>query len=333
MNANEFANKTALVTGANSGLGYEAAAQLAEAGYGRVILACRTLVKAETAKQSLARRVGSDPFATLEVDVSSIASAQAASEELITRGVPIDALLLNAGMVAGDDMHKSVDGLEMSFASSIIGHHVLTMRLLAAGLLPDSARVVIAGSETARNDMPAMSGFTFYDFALEAPVDFGSTLHEAMTGFARVNRPDLYTGESYYAVTKVMTSWWSAAAARKLGDRLSVYTVSPGSNLSTNAARHSTGIRRFLFTKLMPLIGAPLGMDQPVSEGAKRYLDVLHAHDGEYENGKSYMSKPGRVVGPIEEMRQPHLLDVERQNAAWDVICELTGVGADMPQR
>jgi len=50
--------KSALVTGANSGLGFEAAAQLAEQGYGRVILACRTLEKAETAKQALAARVG-----------------------------------------------------------------------------------------------------------------------------------------------------------------------------------------------------------------------------------------------------------------------------------
>ena len=49
---NQFVDNTALVTGANSGLGFEAAAQLAEAGYGRVILACRTLEKAETARQA-----------------------------------------------------------------------------------------------------------------------------------------------------------------------------------------------------------------------------------------------------------------------------------------
>ena len=51
----QFADKTALVTGANSGLGFEAAAQLAEAGYARVILACRTLAKAEGARRALAR--------------------------------------------------------------------------------------------------------------------------------------------------------------------------------------------------------------------------------------------------------------------------------------
>ena len=161
-----FAGKTALVTGANSGLGFEAAAQLAEAGYGRVILATRTLEKAETAKKALTDRVGSDPFETIVVDVSSVASAQVASDELVRRGNPIDALLLNAGIVAGNEMAKSVDGFELSFAASIIGPHVMTMRLLEAGLLPEGARVVISGSEAARNDLPSMMGMQPYDFAI-----------------------------------------------------------------------------------------------------------------------------------------------------------------------
>ena len=103
---NPFVDKTALVTGANSGLGFEAAAQLAEAGYSRVILACRTLEKAEAAREALAERVGSDPFETIAVDVSSIASAQAASDELVERGTSIDTLLLNAGMVSGEDIEQ-----------------------------------------------------------------------------------------------------------------------------------------------------------------------------------------------------------------------------------
>ena len=82
----QFEGKSVLVTGANSGLGYEASAQLAEAGYSRVILACRTLEKADTARSSLVARVNADPFETLAVDVSSIESANAASErEMLKR--------------------------------------------------------------------------------------------------------------------------------------------------------------------------------------------------------------------------------------------------------
>ncbi|MCI0856584.1 MAG: SDR family NAD(P)-dependent oxidoreductase, partial [Chloroflexi bacterium] len=49
-------NQTALVTGANAGLGFDAAAQLAERGYGHVILACRTIEKAEAARKELVER-------------------------------------------------------------------------------------------------------------------------------------------------------------------------------------------------------------------------------------------------------------------------------------
>lgn len=321
----QFEGKTALVTGANSGLGFEAAAQLAEAGYSRIILACRTLEKAETAKQMLSERVGSDPFESLAIDVSSIASAEAASDELVKRGHPIEALLLNAGMVSGDDMNKSVDGFEVAFASSIIGHHVLTIRLLDAGLLSKGARVVIAGSEAARNDLPAMMGMQLYDFTTDVPEEFGDNLHDAMVLFARGAKPKLFSGSRYYATTKVFTSWWAAAMARKYGERISVFAVSPGSNMATNAARHTTGFKNLLFTKIMPALGPALGMDQPIPLGAKRYVDVLHGSNGNYINGKTYMSKPKKMVGPIEEVKNPHLMDLERQEVAWNVLGELTG--------
>ncbi|MEM8861056.1 MAG: SDR family NAD(P)-dependent oxidoreductase, partial [Chloroflexota bacterium] len=112
-----FETKTALVTGANSGLGFEAAAQLAEAGYGRVILACRNLEKAEAAKIQLSERVGHDRFDTLEIDVSSIASAEMAAAELVNQSKTISTLLLNAGIVSGKEMKKSADGIEMTFAA------------------------------------------------------------------------------------------------------------------------------------------------------------------------------------------------------------------------
>ncbi len=324
---NQFADKTALVTGANSGLGFEAAAQLAEAGYGRVILACRTLEKARTAKHKLAERVGSDPFETLEVDVSSVKSSSAAGAELVKRGAAVDTLLLNAGMISGGVMTKSDDGLEVAFASSIVGHHVMTLRLLDGGLLPARARVVIAGSESANNDLPAMMDMKLYDFATETPEEFGDNLYDAMVSFAKGDRPDKFNETRYYATTKAFTSWWAAAMARRFGDRIDVFTVSPGANLSTNAARHAKGFKKFLFTKVMPLLGPLMGMGQPISVGAKRYLDVLHGAEGEYVNGKTYTSAAQKFVGPLVEMKHPHLLDIERQDTAWNVLADLTGAG------
>ncbi len=320
-----YSNRTALVTGANSGLGFEAAAQLAASGYGRVILACRTLEKAEGARQALVERVGSDPYETVAIDLADIESSNAAAHDLIRRGHRIDALLLNAGLVPGDSMIKTADGLELAFAASIIGHHVLTLRLLEAGLL-DGARVVLAGSEAANNDLPAMMGMSVYGFATEPPSQFGDNLHDAMLTFARGERPEAYDGTRYYSTTKVFSAWWSAAMASRFGDRVSVFTVSPGSNMSTNAARNTTGLKRFLFTKVMPAIGPLIGWDQPVAQGAKRYLDVLSGDSETYINGGTYTSAPQKMIGPLHKVVYPHMLNQERQDAAWAVLGELTHI-------
>ena len=204
---NPYADKTALVTGANSGLGFEAAAQLAEAGFGRVILACRTLDKAAVAKTSLSERAPSTHFDSIAVDLADLSSSKAAADELIRRAIRIDALLLNAGLASGDQMQKSADGLELSFASSIIGHHVIATRLRDAGMFAAGARIVMVGSEAANGNLPAMMGMTLYDFATRAPTAFGDDLRGAMLAFARGERPELFNGTHYYATTKAFSAW------------------------------------------------------------------------------------------------------------------------------
>ena len=76
MNKDEnVVREIALVTGANSGIGFETAYQLASAGYGKVILACRTIEKGEAARKLLVERGSKDVFEALAVDVSEAESA------------------------------------------------------------------------------------------------------------------------------------------------------------------------------------------------------------------------------------------------------------------
>ena len=141
----------------------------------------------------------------------------------------------------------------------------------------------------------------------------------------RREKPELYDGTRYYSTTKAFSAWWSAAMTRRFGAKTTFYTVSPGSNMSTNAARHVTGFKRILFTKVMPAIGPLIGWDQPVHLGAKRYVDVLNDHSGEFKSGKTYTSAPKKMVGPLHEVTVPHLLDTRRQDVAFAVLSELTG--------
>ena len=52
---------------------------------------------------------------------------------------------------------------------------------------------------------------------------------------------------------------------------------------------------------------------------------IAHGIGGPYTNGKTYTSRPKKLIGPLHEMTHPHLLDVERQEAAWTVLNELAG--------
>lgn len=317
-------NHSALVTGANSGLGFEAARQLADLGYGSVVLACRTQDKADEARIALIDATGVDPFSTLVVDVAEITSSNEAAADLVDRGEAFDSVLLNAGMVPSSLAHTS-DGIEMAFAASLIGHHIIAEALIAADLVTDGGVVLLVGSEAANDDMPKAMGMGVYDFVKGEPSSFGSTPPEAMKRFARADADVKYDGNRQYASTKAFSAWWAGAMARRHPGPITFVTVSPGANMGTNAARHVTGPFK-LMIGFMRRFGRFLGMDQPVEKGAGRYIDVLVGNGGRYTNGATYTSRPKRMTGPLTLSAPPHLVDTERQDVALQVLDELSGV-------
>lgn len=329
MTQTDFGHRSALVTGANSGLGFEAARQLADLGYASIVLACRTQEKADAARAELVALTGVDPFSTLVVDVAEITSSRTAAEELVARGVGYDAVLLNAGMVPSA-LDRTSDGIEMAFASSLIGHHIITTALLEAGLVNEGGTVVLVGSEAANDDMPKAMGMSVYDFVRGEPSEFGSTPEQAMVNFARAEGGPAYDGNRQYSSTKAFSAWWSAAMARRHPGSVSFYTVSPGSNLGTNAARHVSGSFK-LMLGAMRLVGRFVGMDQPIEKGAGRYIDVLHGNGGPFRNGATYTSRPKKMTGPLVESVAPHLLVTERQDAALGVIDRLSNQESRTP--
>ncbi|MEM9465165.1 MAG: SDR family NAD(P)-dependent oxidoreductase [Actinomycetota bacterium] len=314
----------ALVTGANSGLGFEAARQLAELGYGSIVLACRTQPKADEARAALVEATGVDPFSTLVVDVAEIASSNAAAAELIERGAAFDSVLLNAGMVPAS-LDRTSDGVEMAFAASIVGHHIITEALLDAELVNDGAVIVLVGSEAANDDLPKAMGMGVYDFVRGEPSPFGASPAEAMASFARADADVAYDGNKQYASTKAFSAWWSAAMARRHGGERTFVTVSPGANMGTNAARHVTGPFKMM-VGVMRRVGRFIGMDQPVEQGAARYIDVLTGNGGPYENGATYTSRPKKMTGPLVRSTPAHLIDVTRQDTALGVIDDVAGI-------
>ncbi|MFI6555775.1 SDR family oxidoreductase [Streptomyces griseus] len=140
--------KTAVVTGANSGTGKEAARRLAGAG-AHVVMAVRTPAKGERARVEI---LAEHPAARIEVrrvDLAELASVQAFADGLIADGVPVDLLLNNAGVMAPPTRMTTADGFELQFGSNYLGPFALTVRLLPLLLAAPAPRVVTMSSGTA----------------------------------------------------------------------------------------------------------------------------------------------------------------------------------------
>jgi NAD(P)-dependent dehydrogenase (short-subunit alcohol dehydrogenase family) len=310
----EDSNRTALVTGANSGLGLETAAQLAEKGYDRVIITSRSDEKAKKAEGELRARTGKDVFETLILDNNKLDTVSAAATELAERGGAIDLLLLNAGIAPTKELAKTAEGIEATFGASLVGHHLLTMRLLENDLLADRAHIVIAGSEAARGDVPTMNPIDIDAFAAAS---FSGDLNAAVEAQIRMELPAEYKPSDAYATTKLFVAWWAAELAGRLPEGMTVNAVSPGSTPETNAAANAPFYMRYI---MMPIFKIVPGMSHSVEDGAGRYLEASQ-FDPEV-SGKFFASKPKKMTGPLVEIEfdNPPV-----QRAVWDVTTKVAG--------
>ena len=152
--------RLALVTGANSGLGLETARALAARG-ATVLLACRSLERAEAARRQLldeegidaegsphAGAIQDDVLIPLQLDLADLASVAAAAEQVSARWSQLDLLINNAGVMA-PPRQLSRQGFELQFAVNHLGHFALTQRLLPLLEQSPGARVVHVSSGAA----------------------------------------------------------------------------------------------------------------------------------------------------------------------------------------
>jgi len=307
----------ALVTGTTSGLGYAAASMLALKGYRQVIITGRSLARVRETAAQLAAETKAQVFTPLELDLDAPTSVQSALAELVRLARPIDFLLLNAGMVGGKKRVLTAAGIEADQAP-LIGHHQLTVGLLGAGLLSPSARIVIAGAEPARGDVPM---FKYTDVAAFAAQHHQGDRTAAIEALVRSGPNVKYEPNRAYADAKLMVAWWAAALARRLPSGMAVYAVAPGSAPATKASRNASPALKWVFIPLVKLIP---GMSQTPETAARRYLQA--SEFGTDVSGQFFASAPKKLTGPMEAMRHPHLHDRANQEATWQAVVKVSGV-------
>jgi NAD(P)-dependent dehydrogenase (short-subunit alcohol dehydrogenase family) len=123
------AGKHFVITGATGGLGLETARALAGAG-SDVLLTGRDPAKGAAALATIRAAHPAAAIAFALCDVASLAAVNAFADRLVAEGRPIDVLINNAGVMALPTRERTVDGFEAQFGTNVVGHYLLTARLL-----------------------------------------------------------------------------------------------------------------------------------------------------------------------------------------------------------
>ena len=295
--------KTVLITGANAGIGKEVARQLAtRPEIGRIYLACRNRDRALPAKAELESATDRHIFDIILIDLADLGSVR---RGLAAIDGPVDAVVMNAGVIGPQTMQLTADGVTTVFATNVLGHVVLLEGLLADGRLGEVA--VFAGSEAVRG-VPKlrMKGPSFVSTSADelATVIDGS--------YFAGRKPDFNLA---FGQAKYIGALWMAYLARQYSDRRFV-TVSPGNTIGTEAASDLPLPMRVAAKYVMPT----LGLAHKLDVGAKRLVDGVT--DPALSSGLFYASPANKLKGPLVNQADlvPNLGKLSFQDSANEAI-------------
>jgi NAD(P)-dependent dehydrogenase (short-subunit alcohol dehydrogenase family) len=297
----DLAGRTAVVTGANSGTGYEIARELAAHG-AHVVLACRDPDRAAQAASCLAAvaRRGSTEVAAL--DLASLESVRRFAGLFTDRHGGLDILVNNAG-ISGGPRRLTADGFEAHFGVNYLGHFALTGLLLPVLLARPGARVV--------------------------------TMSSGLAAQSRVNFDDLHSQQRYrmtaaYGQAKLACLMFAIELdrrARAAGTGLGSLATHPGAARTSLLAGKEAewGRRRDATETMVRLVQALFSQS-----AAKAALPALYQATDPAASGDRYVGTKGHLRGCPAAQPFPRAA-VSPASAArlWAVSQELTGVSYD----
>jgi NAD(P)-dependent dehydrogenase (short-subunit alcohol dehydrogenase family) len=292
-NVPDQAGRIAVITGANTGIGFEAAAVLAARGAG-VVLAVRNLEKGKAAAGRIAAATPGADVTIQRLDLSSLNSIRSAASELTARYDRIDLLINNAGVMY-TPRSTTADGFELQFGTNHLGHFALTGLLLERLLPVPGSRVVTISSVGHR---------------IRARIHFDDLQFERR-----------YSRIAAYGQAKLANLMFTYELQRRLAPAGTTIAVAahPGGS-STELDRNLPVPLRILSRAVTPLFA------QSAAMGA---LPTLRAatdsavRGGEYYGPDGFQETRGHPV-PVRSSAQSH--DAEAQRRLWAVSEQLTGV-------
>ncbi|MEU4211870.1 oxidoreductase [Streptomyces sp. NPDC026206] len=290
-----LAGRLAVVTGANSGIGYVTARELARAG-AEVVVTGRDPARARLAAERIAREVTGARVRPDLLDLAALASVTGFAHRMEHGGRPVDLLVNNAGVMAVPERRTTEDGFELTVGTNHLGHFALTGRLLPLILRAPAPRVVTVSAAISRSPMAELS-------------DVQST-HK-------------YRPMGAYAKSKLANVLFALELQRRAdaaGAALTSVAVHPGSSL--------TGLQRHAARPVRALAGLVLerAFGQPVDQAA---LPSLYAATAPGVAPGGFYGPIGRfegrgAPGPVE-LPMP-AGDATLADSLWEISETLTHV-------
>ena len=300
----DLSGKTAIVTGANSGTGFEAAKELAKKG-AHVIMGCRNVKKGEDAKSKIQKEIPEARLEIIPLDLSDLSSVRAFAQTYRNSYKTLDILCNNAGIMIVPKRIETVDGFELQLGTNHFGHFALT------GLLMD---LII----NAKGRVITMSSV----------VHTGGTME-----FDNLNweREGSYSPQSAYGRSKLANLLFTYELHRRLvqnENSVKALAAHPGysrTNLQSTGANTGQKTLRGRLMRLLFIILNPI-VAQSAAMGALPMLYAAVSPDA--QSGKYYgPSGRGGMRGYPKRVESSDLShDESIAKKLWEVSEELTGV-------
>ncbi|KAM0856628.1 hypothetical protein ACQ4PT_049021 [Festuca glaucescens] len=297
------AGLTAIVTGASSGIGAETARVLAARG-AHVVMAARNIAAADSVRQAVLADTPAATLDVMELDLSSMASVRKFAADFNAKGLPLNILVNNAGVLA-TSFTLSKDGIEMQFATNHVGHFLLT-HLLLETMKKTSRESNVEG----RIVNVSSVGHRF-------------TYQEGIR-FDNINNEAEYSTSGAYGQSKLANILHANELARRLkeeGVNITANSLHPGSIITNILRNHS--IIDWVTTLLVNLSHAvlhrTLGMLllKNANQGAATTCYVALHPGAKGVSGKYFCDS--NVYEASEKAK-----DVELAKKLWDLSVELT---------
>ena len=288
--------RVALITGANSGIGFEAARALAQHG-AHVVLACRNDEKAAEAQEAIDATAPSGGTEVLIIDMGDLDSISEAAAKFAATHERLDMLVNNAGLMATPEQ-QTAQGFEMQLGVNHLGPVALTAPLLPRLLSTEGSRVVAISSNGHK-----MGRIDFDDL-------MGRTKYSAWGAYFQSKLANLL-------FTRELQRRLAAADATTIA-----VAAHPGGSRTNLGHESSGGVLGALSIGLRPIIERLVAQSAPM--GA---LPTLRAAVGDDVNGGDYFGPSGfgQMKGhavPVGQTKRAQSADDARR--LWDVSVELT---------